>query len=168
MDASTEHIAELAEAAASSLELIEAVLKLGLRHTDATAGSFARHDRGAREIEFLLAVGEQQGQEPTHKRFPVDHGVVGYAIERDRSELVNTPAEHPRFFSAIDRFSGFSTENLLVLPLHLRGHVVGALSLINKPGGFAEKDREQIVALAGALEQQLATRADAAELLLVR
>jgi len=75
-------------------------------------------------------------------RIPAGTGVVGSCVAMNKAVLVNDAASDKRFFRNVDDNSGFVTESILTVPLSADGKVIGALQLLNKPGGFAENDAD--------------------------
>src|SRR5262249_14898049 len=75
-------------------------------------------------------------------RIPMGRGIVGACVSEDRAAVVNDAASDPRFYAEVDGFSGYHTRSLLVVPLRAEGKVIGALQVLNKPGGFSESDVE--------------------------
>jgi len=68
-------------------------------------------------------------------------GVAGWVMETGQSVLLNDVANDPRFFSGIDRQTGFQTHSLLAVPLRARDKVIGVLEVVNKrSGGFDTYD----------------------------
>jgi sigma-B regulation protein RsbU (phosphoserine phosphatase) len=103
-------------------------------------------------------------------RIPRDAGLVGACVRNDEVLLVNNTALDPRFLGRIDQKTGYSTQSVLVLPLRAEGKVIGALQLLNKPGGFSTHDVD-LLKLAAAYSasaiqtQRLHREAEAARLL---
>jgi len=75
-------------------------------------------------------------------RIPAGTGVVGSCVATNEPILVNDAASDKRFFRNVDDNSGFITESILTVPLCADGKVIGALQVLNKPGGFAESDAD--------------------------
>ncbi len=73
-------------------------------------------------------------------RIPAGTGIVGSCVDTKEPILVNNAQADPRFFGRVDDKSGFVTESLLTVPLCADGKVIGALQVLNKPGGFCEWD----------------------------
>lgn len=63
------------------------------------------------------------------------------------------------FTGEMDKKASFKTENMISVPLRLRGETIGVLQGLNKPGGFLQKDldamREFSLILALALNNAL-------------
>jgi phosphoserine phosphatase RsbU/P len=104
-------------------------------------------------------------------RIPMGEGIIGACIAENRAIVVNDAAQDPRFQRRIDQDTGYRTSCLLALPLHgAEGSVIGALQMLNKPGGFEEQD-VSLLGLAAAYSasaietQMLRHKVEAARLL---
>jgi len=104
-------------------------------------------------------------------RVPLGHGAVGACIAAKRAIVVNDSSQDPNFRNQIDQSTGYATRSLLALPLTgADGVVIGALQVLNKPGGFQNRDVD-LLGLAAAYSasaietQQLREQAEAARLL---
>jgi len=102
-------------------------------------------------------------------RIPMGSGIVSACVSGDRPIVVNDPASDPRFYAEVDGFSGYHTLSLLAVPLRAEGKVIGALQVLNKPGGFSESDVELLgltatYAAAAIQAQRLREEAQAARL----
>ncbi len=103
-------------------------------------------------------------------RIPAGTGIVGACIAEKRSIIVNDPASDQRFWRRIDQTSGYQTESVLAVPLCADGRVIGAMQVLNKPGGFSTSDAEllSLVAAYSASEirsEMLRQEAESARLL---
>lgn len=110
------------------------------------------------------------GVEELH--IPIGHGLVGASVARDEAILVNDTSADERFSRSVDGQSGYVTKSVLTLPLRgMDGKPIGALQVLNKPGGFSPEDVD-LVGLcsaysASALEsQRLRKEGEVAKLLL--
>lgn len=105
-------------------------------------------------------------------RIPIGHGLVGACIAGNQPIVVNNVSRDERFLGCIDQASGYVTNSVLVLPLRAEhGKVIGALQVLNKPGGFVDHDIE-LLGLAAAYSasaietQQLRRQAEATRIFL--
>ena len=103
-------------------------------------------------------------------RIPLGQGLVGACVRDDQVILVNDAAHEPRLLRKIDAGSGFTTRQVLCVPLCVEGRVIGALQLLNKPEGFTDADTGLLQLLghfaASAIEsEQLRREAEGAKLL---
>ncbi len=85
-------------------------------------------------------------------RLPLGVGIVGDVARTGRPALVNDPAADPRFYSKISSDVGFTTRNILCVPLISRDRVIGVIELLNKEGGnFDPEDLERLQGIAGTV-----------------
>jgi signal transduction histidine kinase len=96
------------------------------------------HDPKTDELWSLVATGMKRNE----IRIPARFGVAGWVFQHRAPVLINEAYKDPRFFSEIDRKSGFHTRNIICLPLTNRDrHCIGALQTLNKhSGSFTEDD----------------------------
>lgn len=75
-------------------------------------------------------------------RIPAGTGLVGSCVATNQTVVVNDTSRDERFLRRVDNSSGYQTHSVLAVPLCADGRVIGALQLLNKPGGFSEEDVE--------------------------
>ena len=75
-------------------------------------------------------------------RIPAGTGIVGNCIAANSDIIVNNAESDERFLRRVDEASGYRTESVLAVPLHADGQVIGAMQVLNKPGGFSKNDAE--------------------------
>ena len=63
-------------------------------------------------------------------------------VSANETVVVNDTSSDPRFLRRVDHASGYQTNSVLAVPLAADGAVIGALQLLNKPGGFSDDDCE--------------------------
>jgi sigma-B regulation protein RsbU (phosphoserine phosphatase) len=103
---------------------------------------------------------------------PIGQGLVGACVARNEAILVNDPSRDDRFLRTVDTSTGYVTKSVLTMPLRgTDGKAVGALQVLNKPGGFSQEDVELlglcVTYAASTLEtQRLRKEAEDAQLLL--
>jgi sigma-B regulation protein RsbU (phosphoserine phosphatase) len=99
------------------------------------------HDRQTDELWTKVALGTD-----SVIRLPAGAGIVGAAFRAAEAVHVPHPYDDPRFNRDVDRKTGFTTCNLLAVPMFdLTGHPVGVIQAINKSGegcenGFTDGD----------------------------
>lgn len=99
------------------------------------------HDRQSDELWTKVALGTD-----SVIRLPAGAGIVGAAFRAGEAVHVPHPYEDPRFNRDVDRKTGFTTCNLLAVPMiELTGRPVGVIQAINKSGegcenGFTDGD----------------------------
>ncbi|MEW6348224.1 MAG: GAF domain-containing protein [Thermodesulfobacteriota bacterium] len=83
-------------------------------------------------------------------RIPKDLGVVGWVTRTGEPALINDAATDPRIWRVVEDRSGFTTRNMICVPLKTRDKLVGVLYALNKCDGlFTEEDVDILVALSG-------------------
>ncbi len=103
---------------------------------------------------------------------PIGQGLVGACVARNEAIVVNDTSRDERFLKSVDKESGYATKSILTLPLHgMDGKPMGALQLLNKPGGFSQDDVDLLGLCSGysasTLEtQRLRKESEMAQLLL--
>jgi signal transduction histidine kinase/CheY-like chemotaxis protein len=75
---------------------------------------------------------------PVNLRLRLGQGVAGWVVQHGQSVIVPDAPHDFRFFPGIDQQIGQRRTSLLVLPLRIRGKVIGALEIFNKLGGAPE------------------------------
>lgn len=151
---------DIAKALTSERELdrlLGLVVDAAARVVSADRGTLFIVDRDTGELWSKVA----HGMGTAEIRVPRGQGIAGaVAISGQIANLRDAYAD-PRFNPAVDRATGYSTHNMLCVPLrNPRGDVVGVLQLLNKRDGhFDSEDEELLLALGGqaaaALENAL-------------
>jgi len=98
------------------------------------------HDPKADQLWSLVGVGVKRRE----IRIPSDYGVAGWVFQHRAPVSVNDAYTDPRFYSEVDKKSGFRTRNIMCVPLvNWAGECIGALQSLNKRSGdFTEDDLE--------------------------
>jgi len=101
------------------------------------------NDDKTNELWSLVGVGLKKRE----IRIPSDYGVAGWVFQHRTPVTVDDAYKDPRFYSDVDKKSGFRTRNIICVPLiNWAGRCIGALQSINKSSGaFADDDRELLV-----------------------
>jgi len=76
-------------------------------------------------------------------RIPSSAGIAGWVFTNRRPLIINDAYHDPRFCRDVDKSTGFTTANLLCIPLVNRSNVcIGSLQALNKSSGdFTDKDQ---------------------------
>ena len=83
-------------------------------------------------------------------RIPADHGVAGWVFQSSHPLLLNDAYNDPRFYSGVDKATGFRTKNILCVPLiNRKGQSIGVIQVINKNlGNFTDADRKLLTSIS--------------------
>ena len=137
---------------ASSLDLdrvLRETIELTTVILDAEAATLFLLDRERDELIFAIPTGEKE-EILRQFRIPVGQGIAGWVVQNGQSVLVNDVRSDARFLSRVDSQTGFTTRNVLCVPLQYQGRITGALETINKrsANGFTDEDLQWLTALA--------------------
>lgn len=104
------------------------------------------YDEKPDQLWSLVATGMKKNE----IRIPADYGVAGWVFHHKSPLIINDAYNDPRFYSEIDKKSGFRTKNILCIPLINReGQCIGALQALNKlSGDFTDDDTEVSTAIS--------------------
>ena len=104
------------------------------------------YDEKRTELWALVATGMKKNE----IRIPSNYGVAGWVFQNNVPLIINDAYNDPRFYSEVDKKSGFRTKNILCVPLFNRkGQCIGSLQTLNKiPGDFTDEDKELLVSLS--------------------
>ena len=104
------------------------------------------------DITFVdILMGELFKDLPTI-RLKKGQGIAGWVSEHRQSVIINDVYADKRFYSRVDRQSGFQTNNMICIPLQIEDRVIGILQAINKQNGdFNENDLRLLQAIGGPL-----------------
>ncbi len=143
---------ELARSLTSTLELdplLNRIMESAVEILDCEAGSLLLVDEQTGESVFEVALGSV-GSELEGQRLPPGAGLVGKAVMTKKALIQNDVKRSEDWFN-VDEQTGFSTKDLLVVPLVVKDHVIGVLEILNKKdrSPFNTKDLELLTAFAG-------------------
>ncbi|XP_051020613.1 cAMP and cAMP-inhibited cGMP 3',5'-cyclic phosphodiesterase 10A isoform X1 [Acomys russatus] len=90
----------------------------------------------------LFDIGEEKEGKPVFKktkeiRFSIEKGIAGQVART--GEVLNIPDAYadPRFNREVDLYTGYTTRNILCMPIVSRGCVIGVVQMVNKISGSA-------------------------------
>ncbi|XP_040094693.1 cAMP and cAMP-inhibited cGMP 3',5'-cyclic phosphodiesterase 10A, partial [Oryx dammah] len=90
----------------------------------------------------LFDIGEEKEGKPVFKktkeiRFSIEKGIAGQVART--GEVLNIPDAYadPRFNREVDLYTGYTTRNILCMPIVSRGSVIGVVQMVNKLSGGA-------------------------------
>ncbi|XP_048125528.1 cAMP and cAMP-inhibited cGMP 3',5'-cyclic phosphodiesterase 10A isoform X3 [Alosa alosa] len=90
----------------------------------------------------LFDIGEEDEGKPVFRktkeiRFSIEKGIAGQVART--GEVLNIPDAYadPRFNREVDLYTGYTTRNILCMPIVSRGTVIGVVQMVNKLNGSA-------------------------------
>lgn len=88
----------------------------------------------------------------TKSRFAMDQLVAGRVIQTGESMIINDTSDEPELHRKRDQKLGYTTRNLLLVPLKSFDRIIGVLCAINKKEGlFDEEDKNLLNMIAGTV-----------------
>lgn len=103
--------------------------------------SLLLYDEDRRELRFEIVV----GQGATHLQgtwLPIDKGIAGWVAREVTPVVVRDVRSDPRFAPEFDAETGFSTRNIVAVPLVSKERLLGVIELINLLDDTEFGDRE--------------------------
>lgn len=82
-------------------------------------------------------------------RIKVGQGIAGWVCETGKSLIVDDTAKDTRWYSGVDRITGFQTRSIVCVPLIADAQTIGVIELLNKvDGSFTRNDLRLLEAIA--------------------
>ena len=108
-------------------------------------------DRETDELIFDIVI-SNKGEIIQGKRIKPGVGIAGQVALTGQPLIVNDVASDSRFFSDIDKASGFYTKSIIAVPVIMKDRLVGVLEAVNslRPECFTDDDLTMIGYLADA------------------
>jgi signal transduction histidine kinase len=115
------------------IDLLNQVLVLAAQLVEAESASLIIHDHARDALVILVPTGP--GAEAVRdQEIPKDTGIAGWVYNNSLSVICNDTGTDSRFYPAIDAASGYSSRQILCVPLNVKDRRLGALEAINKVG----------------------------------
>lgn len=131
-------------------------LTLAREMVPAESGAVILEDRGY--LRFVSVVGPH-ARRLMGVRLPMGTGVAGFSMQKRRIVVLDDAHDDPRHCGEVDALTGYTTEQIAVVPIVRDGTEVcyGVLELMNLPGGerFDPKRVQQLRGIANALAERL-------------
>jgi two-component system phosphate regulon sensor histidine kinase PhoR len=85
-------------------------------------------------------------------RLKKGQGIAGWVAEHQEPVIINNAYSDQRFYSGVDRRSGFRTDSMICIPLKVDERTIGVLQAINRQfGKFTDHDVQLMQGLGGPL-----------------
>jgi signal transduction histidine kinase len=134
-------------------QLLLLIVRVTTAMLDSEGCSVILRDPESQDLVFHSVTGTKSS-DLTQFRLAEGEGVAGQSIQNRQSIVANDVANDARFSKRADDTSGFSTRNLLCIPLIVEEKCIGALEIVNKKNDadFTEED----LILSDAVANQIA------------
>jgi GAF domain-containing protein len=134
-------LSALADAAASVEELMSIMvgrLEEKLPHYNWVG--FYMIEKGRAGNEPMLVLGPYIGAVTPHTRIPLNQGICGAAVTSGRTVVVDDVNSDPRYLAC-----SIETKSEIVVPIRVKGEVVGELDIdSHTPAAFTPDDRQLV------------------------
>ena len=140
-------------------EFMREVMMTYLKVVRCEAASILEVDYANESIFFRAASG-QGSDRVVRFVIPLGQGIVGHVVESQQPFIVSDVNENKKHLSSISEAVGFKVNNMVALPIVIRGKVYGVLELLNRVGEdeFTEADVELLNYLCGILSKAIELR----------
>ncbi|MBI4427642.1 MAG: SpoIIE family protein phosphatase [Ignavibacteriales bacterium] len=127
-------------------KLLGIILNLALRNLDAERGTIYLIDEERKELWSKVL----KGARLVEIRLPIGTGISGFVAKTGKTVLISDASKDKRFYSGIDKKSGFQTKTMLCMPMRNRAKkIIGVFQIINKrQGQFTEEDKMFLTAFS--------------------
>ncbi|KAK3748923.1 hypothetical protein QZH41_019879, partial [Actinostola sp. cb2023] len=83
-------------------------------------------------------------------RFAVTKGIAGYVASKGIIQNIRDAYRDPRFNREVDMTTGYTTRNILCVPVRCKGSIIGVVQMVNSYRGFfSSEDAEAFEMFAG-------------------
>lgn len=130
-------------------DVLQRVMERIQAYMQAEAGSLLLKDPEADTLVFRIAVGEHKKAVEGH-RLKVGEGIAGWVFREGVPAIVPDAQQDPRFWSEMDKVTGFTTRSMLCAPLRASNNVIGVIQVMNSLSSrsFSEEDLKFLCAIA--------------------
>lgn len=129
-------------------DLLDHILAKATSAVGAGAGSILLVNEDRHELYFKCVRG-QQSEALVSMSLKSGQGIAGHVAATGETVRVGHAEDCPRFDRTIAQRLGVAAGSVLCVPIAGEDRVLGALELLNKPGGFFEADERLATLLAG-------------------
>ncbi len=120
-------------------QLLEIILAIALKNTDAQAGTIYLVDANNHTIWSKVTDRNRK----IEVRLPIGQGIAGYVAQTGETINIADAYAHPQFTDRYDQITGFRTQSILCMPMQDENNkIIGVFQLINKKSGTFTTDDE--------------------------
>lgn len=112
-------------------KLLSLIMKVSKKVMRADAATLMLLDEESQELVYEVALGEKGQKIKKMFRLKLGQGVAGWVAQKGESALIEDASKDPRFFSKVDKKSGFKTKSMICVPLKVDEKVIGILQALN-------------------------------------
>ena len=130
-------------------DLLDRVLHFAAQVLSAQGASALLYDEASGDLIFCAAMGTHSDR-VMGLHVKMGEGIAGRVAQSGEVEIVNDALDDARFTGRVDARTGFSTRNLICVPLKVRDRILGVIEVVNREdgGSFSRADAEVLKAVA--------------------
>ncbi|HTV64989.1 MAG TPA: GAF domain-containing protein [Bryocella sp.] len=142
-------LAEAADSVDDLMSMIVGRLQERLGHYDWVG--FYLIEKGRLGEDPMLVLGPYVGAVTKHTRIPLNQGICGAAASSGRTLVIDDVGKDPRYLAC-----SIETKSEIVVPIRVKGEVVGELDIdSHTPAAFSPDDRQLVEHCARLVGQYL-------------
>jgi len=127
----------------SLIDLLNRIMVYACRIAKAESSSFVMYDHNRDKLVILIPTGPK-ADIVNELEIPPEEGIVGWVYTNKKSLIINNAQSEERFYRKIDAISGYTTRQILCVPLRVKNKLIGALEVINKKGNKNFNKNDQL------------------------
>ncbi|MCX7838779.1 MAG: ATP-binding protein [Anaerolineae bacterium] len=129
-------------------EVLTLIIQAINREINVESGSVLLREYNSDQLYFAKIL-RGDAQHFSSLRIKIGQGIAGWVAQTGQSVIVDDTSKDTRWYSGIDRVTGFTTRSILCVPLIAEGETIGVLELVNKvDGSFTQNDLRLLEAIA--------------------
>ncbi len=143
-------LVDIARDLASTLDLdilLSRIVHAATEISGAEAASILLYDDTSQQLYFQVSTNMDESM---HRGLlvPLEGSIAGWIVNNRKPVRITDAHEDDRFFSKVEKTTGFSTQSMLGVPLVTKNKIVGVLEALNKHGGnFSDTDESMLMVL---------------------
>ena len=139
-------------------ELVVKALQIAIEVANAECGSILLADHDSEQLIFHHSIGISSV--PSGTAIPWDKGLAGTVFQSGDPIVIADAQKDPRHLESIDKLTGYSTRDLITLPLkRWEGDPIGVLQVMNKREGVLNGEDLEILTIISAITASSIERA---------
>jgi signal transduction histidine kinase len=128
------------------IDLLHQIIVLAAQLVEAESASLIVWDHSHDTLVIVMPTGPE-AEAVQDREIPKDRGIAGWVHTNGKPVICNDTAKDERFYAAIDAATGYTSQQILCVPLTVKNKRLGAIEVINtKPSagaprqGFSQTD----------------------------
>ena len=127
-------LVDIARDLASTLDLdilLSRIVHAATEISGAEAASILLYDDTSQQLYFQVATNMDESMQ-RGILVPLEGSIAGWIVSNRKTVRIANVHEDKRFFSKVEKTTGFSTKSMLGIPLVTKNKIVGVLEALNK------------------------------------